>query len=77
MNQKDKPADLLMVEKIAQQLSEHFDTVQIFTTKYEGSDVGTTNISTGTGNYFARVGQVGQWMVKENEGSRMELREDN
>lgn len=47
-------------------LIEHFDTVQIFVTRYAPEeDCGTVNINYGAGNWFARYGQVCEWLVKQ------------
>lgn len=51
--------DLERVKEAVRVLGEHFDTVQIFVTTYNGDNDGTTrNINTGTGNWFARYGQI-------------------
>lgn len=52
-------------------LSEHFDTVQIFVTRYDGgADKGTTRASKSCGNFFARYGQIRQWLIAEDEETR-------
>lgn len=65
--QKDQ--DLVLVRKHVDQLGEHFDTVQIFCTRYypnkiQGYDEDglTTRINVGTGNFFARYGHVAYWL---------------
>lgn len=55
-------------------LSEHFDTVQIFTTRHELD--GTLACHWGSGDYYARKGLVQTWLLKENESSREEVRGD-
>jgi len=45
------------------QLMEHFDTVQIFVTKYK-PDRTTDYVSRGSGNWFARKGQIGEWITR-------------
>jgi hypothetical protein len=61
--------DLEMVRKHLEALSEHFDTVQIFCTRYnpnrieEADEEGTTTrLQVGQGNWFARYGQVRYWL---------------
>lgn len=49
----------------AEALSEHFDTVAIFVTRHEEGEIGTTNASWGTGNFFTRWGQLEKWMARE------------
>ena len=76
----EKDPDLKILENHVAQLAEHFDTVQIFVTRYIGESKETVNAHYGTGNYFARVGQVGTW-VSIQECSNMEhedeFRENN
>ena len=61
------------VQDALDQLGEHFDTVMIFVTLHSGNDVGTIAISRGSGNWYARYGQVQEWIVKENANSVNEL----
>jgi hypothetical protein len=69
--------DVLKVQEHVDQLSEHFDTVQIFATRCENGTLGgTVNVQVGAGNWFARYGQVQTWLVKENEEHRKSVRED-
>lgn len=69
--------DLARLQKILDELGEHFDTVQVFVTRYEGDQDGvTTNIAKGTGNWFARHGQVQNWANKNDEVSREEVRQE-
>lgn len=68
--------DTELVKKHVQQLMEHFDSVQIFVTRSEPSLDGTAHCSQGGGNWFARYGQVHSWLTKENEGNRIQVREE-
>jgi hypothetical protein len=54
-----------LLKKHAAQLAEHFDTVQIFVTHQEGEI--TTSAIEGAGNWFARYGQVRQWVEYEHK----------
>lgn len=58
-------------------LGEHFDTVQIFATRYETHDIGTVNVNFGTGNWFARLGQISTWLTKEAESSKEDIRRES
>jgi len=59
------------VQKALDMLGEHFDSVQILCTRYNGGDDGgTVNISRGTRNWFARYGQMKEWMIREDETSK-------
>lgn len=70
--------DLAIVKRFAEALGEHFDTVQIFVTRHEsGTYGGTLNINYGVGNWPARYGQVSHWMLKQNEGIRLEAQDDH
>lgn len=55
-------------------LSEHFTSVQIVATRDAGQN--TEVFSTGSGNYYARLGSVQEWLWKEKEQSLLEKRED-
>lgn len=70
--------DMTMLEKHANELAEHFDSVQIFVTRHEGGEKnGTVNASQGAGNWFARYGQVKSWVIKQDECAREEVRGQN
>lgn len=60
--------DHAFVQKALDLLGEHFDTVQIFCTRHEGGECdGTVAINKGVGNWFARRGQVREWMLGEDK----------
>lgn len=70
--------DLDRVKKAAEALGEHFETVQIFVTKHEPEiEDGTVNIAWSTGNFFARYGQVREWLIKVEERTRKFVREED
>lgn len=71
-----EPNDLELVRKAAEQLSEHFDSVQILATRHEsGKEDGTINVNYGIGNWFARYGQAYEWLVKCDERIKMDVRD--
>lgn len=71
-----KDSDLEMVKRAVESLGEHFDTVHIFTTRHDPeSEGGTVNISWSAGNWFARYGQISEWLIKSNERSKKFVRE--
>lgn len=70
---KDSPDEGLL-EKHAAELSEHFDSVQIFATRLEPKS--TRYWSHGEGNYFTRYGQVLDWMRRQDEQRKQEMRND-
>lgn len=43
-------------------LAEHFDTVQIFCSLTEADTKNTNSFQAGTGNWFARKGQIQEWV---------------
>ena len=74
----DEAEDRKMVEQHMRQLGEHFDTVMIFCTRHEsGERNGTTRVSMGCGNWYARFGQVSEWITQEREVARIEVRKKN
>jgi hypothetical protein len=69
--------DLDMVTEHCTKLGEHFDTVQIFVTRHEaGKEDGTVNVNYGSGNWFARYGQVKEWVLRRDEDTRVSIREN-
>lgn len=76
MSDKDEEQDLDRVQKCLNELGEYFDSVQIFTTRYESeTEGGTVNVAMGTGNWFARYGQVQDWIIKKEEETRKRVNE--
>lgn len=73
----DNP-DVRMVREHVTQLGEHFDSVHVFVTRHEpGQENGTVTINLGSGNWFSRYGQIRNWINKEEESSREEVRREN
>ena len=73
MNRADKQAfDRDLPRKCCAQMMEHFDSVQIFASRYE-PEVGTIIANFGAGNWFTRAGQVREWLCKEDQRSRNEI----
>lgn len=63
--------DLALLRKAVDGLGEHFDTVQVFVTRHEaGTADGTKHISMGSGNWFARFGQIKVWVIQTDEHER-------
>ncbi len=71
---RDEERDL--IKKHCDQLMEHFESVQIFVTRNSPENSGTVHVGRGEGNYFARLGQIHQWLLKEEEGFREEIRKE-
>jgi hypothetical protein len=65
---KSDDVDVQRIKDALYVLQEHFDSVQILATRYEGesSDAGgTTLIELGVGNWAARFGQAKRWVALE------------
>lgn len=79
MSEDNKSAnqDMERVNKLVAELSEHFDTVHVFCTRHESDDIGTVRLSRGSGNWFARFGQIQEWVIREIEGARIATRKDS
>lgn len=68
--------DLSRVQDSLNILSEHFDSVHIFATRHEPEiEDGTVSVNRGVGNWYARYGQISEWMVKQDEFNRINCRE--
>ena len=68
-------ADLKWLNRLADVIDERFDSVLILVTKRDITKTGSTaHFSIGRGNYYARMGQVREYLVKEDEISRVEAR---
>lgn len=65
--------DLVIIRDAMRKLSVHFDTVHIFCSKCGGGCTEGSNL--GSGNWFARFGQVSEWVEKERHRSRLEVEE--
>jgi hypothetical protein len=73
--QKLRAADVAMVRRAAEELGEHFDTVQVFATRHLPAEIeGTMSYQYGVGNVYGRYGQVSEWLIKEDERARAEIR---
>ena len=67
-----------LIVRAAEQLGEHFDTVQIFVTRHESGDKGgTLHNEAGVGNWYARYGQVREWVMQQEEVGRREVPEES
>lgn len=61
-----KDEQLKRVQTAVDLLGEHFDTVQVFVTRHEPAEAGgTETVNLGCGNWYARYGQVVEWIVKQ------------
>lgn len=56
-------SDREIADRAQESLLEHFDSVQIFVTRHNGGGDTTQSYETGGGNFYARLGQVHEWMT--------------
>lgn len=56
------------------QLREHFGSVQIVCEREEDDGQGTSRYEHGSGSWFARLGLMRSWVVREEEVERMRAR---
>lgn len=63
--------DLKQLQDRVAQLMEHFDSVTIFATRHDPLE-GTRSVIAGDGSWFARAGQVREWLLKLDAKSRAE-----
>jgi len=66
-----------MVEDSADRLMEHFDSVRIFVTVHRGDKESTKGITKGRGNYYAQIGQVREFIIRDDKQTRMEEEKEN
>lgn len=75
----EEEADVERIKKAATDLGEYFDTVQIFATRHQSEtedDTGTVNLNYGVGNWFARLGFVKDWLIRQDEYTRDHCRKN-
>ncbi len=73
--QRDR--DLAIVKRHARSLMECFENVQIFATRHNpdgDSGGGTIAVNWGLGNWYARFGQVREWMIQEQARAAEQVR---
>ncbi len=71
MSEPPEHPDMSAVEAAVNQLSEHFDTVQIFVTKHDGASDFTFAGSRQSGPIYTRYGQVREWLLTVDELTRI------
>lgn len=64
-----------LVDKVAQDLSEHCDSVRIFIVVHD-NDLSKA-YSSGKGNFYSQLGQITEWIERQQEHVRKDAREDN
>jgi hypothetical protein len=56
--------DILSVDSCVKDLMNKFDSVQIFCTRHRQDCQSTISVHRGDGNWFARIGQIKEWVIK-------------
>jgi len=70
MSQQDRKRESKVLNRAINDLSEHFDTVQVFVTKHEPAEEnGTIEYNGGIGNFYARSGHVEMWVDEQKNAS--------
>ena len=72
----DRDADDRVLERHLAALMEHFDAVQIFATRVQRGPEGGNEVpawTSGRGNWYARYGQIQQWMIMEDQRMRRQM----
>lgn len=63
------------LQKLVNELGEHFDAVQLLVCRHEpSSEDGTVSFSAGCGNVFARSGMAAEWLARMDERARCQVR---
>jgi hypothetical protein len=70
----EEEEDMKRIKEAAASLGEHFDTVQIFVTRHDADSIGSVNATYGSGNWFARLGLVRDWLIRQDEFTRLRCR---
>lgn len=63
-----------LLAKHCAEIGEHFDSVRIFVTKYEGNG-NTFRGTKSNGNYYAQLGQIKIWLEQELQLAKNETEE--
>jgi hypothetical protein len=63
------------LKKAIHDLGEHFESVQIFVSTHQPAEVGrTVHASAGVGNWYARYGQIREWIIRTEEETKCSVR---
>jgi hypothetical protein len=57
-------------------LGEHFDTVHILATKLTDDGRDTVKFSWGKGNWYARYGQIREWVLLEEQAAKNSIKDE-
>lgn len=63
-----------IIKKHVARMREHFDSVQVFAAR--ATEDGTACFQWGSGSWYERYGVVRCWLLKQDEGERIDARKD-
>lgn len=70
--------DVQRLENALKTLTEYYDAVHIFANRAVGEEDGNTIfVSRGRGNWFARYGQVKEWVIRSEELTKVKARKED
>jgi hypothetical protein len=65
------------LKKAIHDLGEHFESVQIFVPTHQPAEVGrTVHASAGVGNWYARYGQIREWIIRTEEETKCSVKSE-
>jgi len=65
------------LRKAIHDLGEHFEAVQIFVSTHQPAEVGgTMHACVGVGNWYARYGQIREWIIRTEEETKCGVRSE-
>ena len=63
------------LKKAIHDLGEHFESVHIFVSTHQPAEVGgTVHACVGVGNWYARYGQICEWVIRTEEETKCSVR---
>lgn len=63
-------SDQQFVQETVAKLGEMFDSVRVFVTVHDGSTSTTHSYETGSGNFYAQLGQIREWLAIQDQYQR-------
>lgn len=70
MSKSIPESDQKRVHDAVNTLREHFDSVRIFVTVHDGNESETSAYESGSGNFYAQLGQVAEWLAIQDQYQR-------
>ena len=66
--------DIAVIDAAIDTLTCHFENITIFASRHDPSTGNTLSTWRGRGNWHARHGHVREWLIKQDEQARIEMR---